>query len=58
MTNQDDDNKKNSNMFIFAMIGGCIGFVFGAYAGIVGMIFMGICGASIGAFFADQFWNK
>ena len=53
-----DNNKKKSNMFIFGMIGGFVGFIFGAYAGIGGMIFMGICGASIGAFFADQFWNK
>ena len=53
-----ENNKKKSNMFIFAMIGGFVGFIFGAFAGIGGMIFMGICGASIGAFFADQFWNK
>ena len=58
MSSNKDDKKKNSNMIIFAMIGGFVGFIFGASVGIGGMIWMGICGASIGAFFADQFWNK
>ena len=55
MSSNKDSKKKNSNMIIFAMIGGFVGFIFGASIGIGGMIWMGICGASIGAFFSDQF---
>ena len=57
MSNKDEQ-KKNSNLGLFAFIGGIIGFILGATMGIGGMIFMAICGAAFGAFFADQFWNK
>ncbi len=52
------DEQKLSNIGLFSLIGGIIGFFIGASIGIGGMIFFAICGASLGAFFADQFWNK
>ena len=57
MSNKNEQ-KKNSHLGLFAFIGGIIGFIIGATMGIGGMIFMAICGAAFGAFFADQFWNK
>ena len=53
-----DEQKKNSNLGLFAFMGGITGFIIGATMGLGGMIFMAICGAAFGAFFADQFWNK
>ena len=42
----------------FAAIGGVIGFFIGAAGGPGAMLFTGIVGASVGALFADQFYNK
>ena len=55
---KDIEHKKNSNMGWFAAIGGVIGFFIGAAGGPGAMLFTGIVGASVGALFADQFYNK
>ena len=38
--NNKDEQKKNSNLGLFAFIGGIIGFIIGTTMGIGGMIFM------------------
>ena len=38
--NNKDEQKKNSNLGLFAFMGGIIGFIIGATMGLGGMIFM------------------
>ena len=47
-------NKKDKMGFC-AVIGGVIGLIVGASTGPLGMLFIGICGASFGALFASVF---
>ena len=46
------------SIVVSAIVGGILGLFIGAAGGPGAMLFTGIVGASVGALFADQFYNK